>query len=218
VLSPRLISVYTIHMSCDIEGLIRIGKSDAKPAVEALVKAFRNYPLLQYYYPNEIKREKISYYFVSYAVFTGISYGEVYATSPDMEGVAIWISSTNYPITFLKLIHSVPLPILFGFGMYGGSRMRCLGKHLDSVHQRLTPFKHWFLQTIGIAPQFQGKGYAGKLLRPMLSRINEEGLPCYLETLDEQNVSLYEHFGFKIVDKSNVPETSLTNWAMLREA
>lgn len=96
--------------------------------------------------------------------------------------------------------------------------MSRLGEYIDTVHQCLTPFKHWFLQTIGIAPQFQGKGYAGKLLRPILSRINEEGLPCYLETLDEQNVSLYEYFGFKIVDKSNVPETSLTNWAMLREA
>jgi N-acetylglutamate synthase-like GNAT family acetyltransferase len=100
--------------------------------------------------------------------------------------------------------------------MHGGSKMRRLGEYLDAVHERLTPFNHWFLQTIGIAPQFQGKGYAGKLLRPMLSKIDEEGLPCYLETLDEQNASLYEHFGFKIVDKSNVPETSLTNWAMLR--
>ena len=204
-------------MSSDIESLIRIGKSNVKPAVEALVKAFRNYPLLQYYFPNEAKREKISYYFVSYAVFTGISYGEVYTTSPDMEGVAIWIPSTNYPITFWRLIHSVPSPILFGFGMNGGSKMRRLGEYIDTVHQRLAPFKHWFLQTIGVAPQFQGEGYAGKLLRPILSRIDKESLPCYLETLDEKNVSLYQHFGFKIVDKSKIPETTLTNWAMLRE-
>ena len=96
--------------------------------------------------------------------------------------------------------------------------MRHVGEYMDTVHKRLTPFKHWFLQTIGVAPQFQGEGYAGKLLRPMLSRIDEDGLPCYLETLDEPNVSLYEHFGFQIVDKSNVPEASLINWAMLREA
>ena len=94
--------------------------------------------------------------------------------------------------------------------------MRRLGEYIDTVHQRLAPFKHWFLQTIGIAPQFQGKGYAGKLLRPMLSKIDEEGLPCYLETLDEQNVLLYEHFGFKVIEKSTILETKLTNWAMLR--
>jgi len=205
-------------MSDDTKGLIRLNKSNAKPAVEVLVRAFQNYPLLQYYFPNDVEREKISLYFLSFAVFTGISYGEVYATSPKLEGIAVWIPSTNYPVTFWRLLRSVPLAVIFGFGRHGGSKMRHIGEYMDTVHKRLTPFKHWFLQTIGIAPQFQGKGYAGKLLKPMLSRIYEEGLPCYLETLDEQNVSLYEHFGFKIVDKSNVPETFLINWAMLREA
>lgn len=51
----------------------------------------------------------------------------------------------------------------------------------------------------------------------MFARIDREGLPCYLETQDEQNVPLYQHFGFKVVNKSTIPETKLTNWAMLRE-
>jgi hypothetical protein len=52
----------------------------------------------------------------------------------------------------------------------------------------------------------------------VLARVDEEGLPCYLETLEEKNVRLYEHFGFKMIEKSAIPETGLTNWAMLREA
>ncbi len=95
--------------------------------------------------------------------------------------------------------------------------MRYTGEYIDTVHKRLAPFKHWFLQIIGVDPQFKGKGYAGKLLHPMFARIDEEGLPCYLETLDETNVPPYEHFGFRIVEKSAIPETKLTNWAMLRE-
>jgi len=51
----------------------------------------------------------------------------------------------------------------------------------------------------------------------MFARIDEEGLPCYLETLNEANVPLYEHFGFRVLEKSIIPETKLTNWAMLRE-
>lgn len=94
--------------------------------------------------------------------------------------------------------------------------MRYSGKYIDAVHKRLAPFKHWFLLTIGVDPDFQRKGYASKLLRPMLTRIDEEGLPCYLETLDETKIPLYEHFGFKVVEKSTIPETKLTNWAMLR--
>lgn len=95
--------------------------------------------------------------------------------------------------------------------------MRYFGEYIDAVHKRLAPFKHWYLLIIGVDPQFKGKGYAGKLLRPMFARIDEEGLPCYLETLGEKNVTLYEHFGFRMVEKSAIPETKLTSWAMLRE-
>ena len=115
-------------MSNDIKGLIRLNKSNAKPAVEVLVRAFQNYPLLQYYFPEEVEREKISYYYLSLAVFTGISYGEVYATSPNLEGVVVWIPSTNYPLTFWRLLRSVPLSIIFGLGMHGGYKMKGLGE------------------------------------------------------------------------------------------
>ena len=95
--------------------------------------------------------------------------------------------------------------------------MRDFGEYIDAVHKRLAPFEHWFLQIIGIDPQFKGKGHAGRLLRAMFARIDEEGLPCYVETLNEANVPLYEHFGFRVLEKSTIPETKLTNWAMLRE-
>jgi len=205
-------------MSTDSKNLVQLDKSHIRPAAEMLSRAFRDYPLLQYCFPDELERGKVAPYFFQFILYYGIRYGETYATSPNLEGVALWIPSGNYPVTFWKLIRSVPLSVIFGFGRYGGGRMRHIGEHIDAVHQRLAPFKHWFLQTIGVDPQFQGKGYAGKVLRPMFFRIDEEGLPCYLETLDEQNVQLYEHFGFKVVEKATIPKTSLTNWAMLREA
>lgn len=96
--------------------------------------------------------------------------------------------------------------------------MRSVHTYTDAVHKRLVPSKHWFLQMIGVDPKFQEQGYAGKLLKPMLARVDEEGLPCYLDTPNEINVPLYEHFGFKIIEKATIPQTSFTNWAMLREA
>ena len=205
-------------MNKDVKGLIRVNKSNAEPCIEILVKAFRKYPLFQYYFPNESTREKISYYVLSLLIYSGIRYGEVYETSSNLEGIAIWIPSNNYPITFWKMLRSVPLSKIFGLGRYGGSKIKDFNDYIDRVHHRHAPFKHWFLQTIGVAPRFQGKGYASKLLRPMLSKIDKEHLPCYLETIDEKNVSKYERFGFEIIDKSIVPETKFTNWAMLRKA
>jgi ribosomal protein S18 acetylase RimI-like enzyme len=151
-------------------------------------------------------------------VYSGIRYGEVYATSSNLEGIAIWIPSNNYPVTFWKMLRSVPLSKIFGLGRYGGSKMNTFNDYIDSVHQRQAPFKHWFLQAIGVATRFQRKGYASKLLRSMLSKIDKEHLPCYLETIDEINISIYARFGFNIIDRSIVPETKFTNLAMLRKA
>ncbi len=204
-------------MSAELEDLLRLNKSHIKPAVKVLTGAFQNYPFLNYYYPDELARKRIVHYFLSFAVFSGIRYGEIYATSHNFEGVAVWIPSDKYPVTFWRLLRSVPLSVIFGLGRYGGNKMRYLDEHIDAVHQRLAPFRHWFLQMIGVKPRSQGKGYASKLIRPMLTRIDEEGLPCYLETLDEHNVPLYEHLGFKVVEEATIPKTSFTNWAMLRE-
>lgn len=55
-------------------------------------------------------------------------------------------------------------------------------------------------------------------MKPMLARIDEEGLPCYLETLDGANVPLYEHLGFRKAEEAVIPQTDLTNCAMLKEA
>ncbi len=204
-------------MDQSFESLIRINSDLAKPAVKTLSNAFRDYPLLQYYFPDDLIREKIANNFLSFAVYTGIKYGEVYATSNNLESVAVWLPSKNYPLTFWKLLRSVPISKILGFGRHGGSKLKSFNEHIEKIHHQHTPFNHCFLQAIGVAPKFQGKGYASKLLRPMLNRLEKEQLPCYLETITEKNASLYEHFGFKTINKSNIPETPLTNWAMLRK-
>lgn len=200
-----------------MKNLLQLNKSHIEPAAGILVRAFRDYPLLQDSFSDELQRKRVAPYFFRYSLFYGIRYGEAYATTPNLEGVAVWIPSENFPVTFWRAVRSVPLSVILGFGREGGGRMKYPGEYIDAMHKRLAPFKHWFLQTIGVDPQFQGKGYAGKLLRPMFARMDKEGLPCYLETLDEQNIQLYEHFGFKVVEKATIPKTSLTSWAMLRE-
>ena len=205
-------------MSADLDETVQLDRSCSRHAIEVLIRAFWNHPPLQYYFPEEVERRKIAPYFFSLTVFYSTRYGEVHAASPDLEGIAIWLPSEHYPITTWRLLRSVPLTDIFNLGIHGGARMKSLGQYIDAVHSRLVPFKHWFLQTLGVDPQFQGRGYAGRLLRQMLTKTDEAGLPCYLETLEEPNVRFYEHFGFKVIDESTVPDTSLTNWAMLREA
>ncbi len=205
-------------MGEELSDLLRLDKSHIRPAAGTLVRAFRDYLLLLSSFADEAQRQRVAHYFLRFPLYYGIRYGETYATSPNLEGVAVWIPSDSYPMTFWRVVRSVPLSVMLGFSRAGAARLRHAGDYIDAAHRRLAPSRHWFLQAIGVDPQSQGKGHAGGLLRPMLARIDEEGLPCYLETLEERNVTLYEHFGFDVVEEAAIPKTTLTNWAMLRKA
>ena len=92
-----------------------------------------------------------------------------------------------------------------------------LDKYVIEKQRKLAPIKHWYLLILGVDPQYQGKGYASQLLNGMLKDTDEEGVSCYLEAEGSNNVSMYKHFGFKVVDEYTVPNTKVELTAMLRE-
>ena len=182
-----------------------------------LTRAFWDYPVSSYSYPDEEARKRRLPYFFQYVLRYCLKYGEIHVTSSNLEGIAAWLPSQNFPITIWKTLRSVPLSVLFNMGQESGRQMKAYADYIDNVHKRLAPFPHRFLQVIGVDPAYQGRGYASRLLLPALARAGRDGLPCYLETLDEKDVAIYRHFGFEVIEQSRVPRTNLTNWAMLRE-
>lgn len=199
-------------------GLVRLDRPRARAAAETLARAFSDYTLLRTYFPDKSRREQVARYFFLVPVYLGLSQGEAYATSERFEGVAVWLPSGRYPVSSWGLMRAVPLPVLFSFGRHGGAKLGRVGRHLDATHRRLAPFPHWYLQVLGVAPEHQGQGHASRLLRPVLARLDAEHARCYLETLNEPNVRMYEHFGFKVVERDPIPGTDFVSWAMLREA
>ena len=201
-----------------MEDLLLLNRSQIKAAAQTMSQAFHKYPVSVYAFPDEGTRQQKMPHFFRFILHYCQSYGEVYATSPNMEGVAAWLSSDNVQLPVGKVLRSVPLSVMFRVTTGGWKKMRDCGEHFDAVHQRLIPYRHHFLQMIGVRPEYQGKGYGSKLIRPVLDRIDKEGLACYLETQDDIDVPLYEHYGFKIIDESIIPGTDLVSRAMLREA
>lgn len=204
-------------VNTDFKDLMRLDKTHVMSAAGVLARAFLDYSLFRYIFPDISERKTIIPYLFRYSLSYTMRYGDVFATSQDLEGIAVWLNSAYFPMTFWRVMKSVPLSTILNLGVKGGGRMQSAGEYLDRVHQRLLPSRHWFLQEIGVEPAFQGKGYASRLLQPVLNRIDMENSSCYLETQEETNVRIYEHFGFKVIDTSTIPRTTLTNWAMLRK-
>jgi ribosomal protein S18 acetylase RimI-like enzyme len=95
-------------------------------------------------------------------------------------------------------------------------RLMAFSTTIDNLHKKHVHAPHCYLFFIGVDPAYQGKGYAGRLIRPVLERLDRKKIPCYLNTQNEKNVSLYEHFGFRVVDQLTLPGSDILHTAMLR--
>jgi GNAT superfamily N-acetyltransferase len=201
----------------DLPGLLKLDKKLAEPAIKMLTRAFWTYPILTYYFPEESLRRYISDSMLAFPIYTCLRYGEIYSTSQQLEGVAVWSPSEKYPVSFWGILRTVPLRYIFGMTLNEMARMQTVDRFLNDIHKRLVPYSHMYLEILGVDPPYQKRGFSSKLMKPMLQRLDREQRPCFLETQDPQDVPIYQHFGFEIIDQSAIPESPLTSWALLRK-
>ena len=76
---------------------------------------------------------------------------------------------------------------------------------------------HWYLPLIGIDPAHQGRGLGGALMRHATDICDRDGVPAYLESSNERNLSLYERNGFRVVGELQALGHGPTLWRMWRE-
>ena len=203
-------------MVTDLNNLVRLTKSQIKPAGEMFARAFQDDLLYVYFIPDAFERKNKLHYIFECLIRYGVFYGEVYAISPNLEGVAMWLPS-KAEMTVWRMIRSGVVSLYFKVGKKVVSSMLAFLKYAFKVHNRHAHFPHWYLALIGVDPMFQGRDYASALIKAMLARIDQEHLPCFLETENEKNVSIFQHYGFKVVEVDTIPGTDINHWAMLRE-
>jgi ribosomal protein S18 acetylase RimI-like enzyme len=75
---------------------------------------------------------------------------------------------------------------------------------------------HYYLDSIGVDPNHQGKGYGSMLLKHTLDHLDSIGLPAYLESSNVRNNPLYERHGFRTLSEIHLSEAP-TIWCMWRE-
>jgi ribosomal protein S18 acetylase RimI-like enzyme len=196
--------------------LLRLTLKERDTGAAVLGRAFAEYEMLRYYFRNETQRHVIADTFAFIALSVCLKYGEVYATSEKLEGVAAWLPPGKATFGGWQVLRSAPLPVIFRFGRQGAGRLQAYGRFIASLHRKLVPYPHWFLQIIGVDPVYQGQGFTSRLVRPMLERMDCEQMPCALETNIAKNVDIYRRFGFGVISEDKVPGTEVTSFLMLR--
>jgi ribosomal protein S18 acetylase RimI-like enzyme len=193
-----------------------LSHAQIKPAGEVAARAFHDDPVTVHLFPKKSGLADMAplYEFdIRYCTL----YGETYATSANLEGIAAWLPPGETDMPWYKILRAGALSLLFKVKPSILMRLPRLFTASVDIRKRHIPFPHWYLSLLCVAPEYQRKGYGSALLSPVLTRIDSEHLPCYLETTDEKNVPFYEHHGFRILETGKIPGAPLMFWTMLRD-
>ena len=195
----------------------RLYRDKTEEICKILAEAMEEDPLSIFWFPDKTTRAQNLIDMFRPEVKYCLRHGLVYAPSEQMEGVAMWLTLKSVPRTLGMLISNGALSLLFKFPFKTIRSMNAYEKYAAKIHHKTAPFPHWYLHNIAVRKTFRGKGFAGKLIKPVLAKLDKTKLPCYLETQNPDNVPIYEHYGFKIMDISEIRGAGgIKNWAMLR--
>ncbi len=143
-------------------------------------------------------------------------HGEVY-TFGDCHGVACWLPPPRAVPTFWRQARSGMLALPWHFGLSGFRKLTAFDDVARRLHHNHASMPHWYLAAIGVDPEHQGRGIGSALMRPMLERADRDGLHCWLDTHQEQNVRLYERHGFDVCERVELPDHPIPVYGMLRK-
>lgn len=193
---------------------------DVPGIARALGHAFGDDPLYRWLFPDVVTRRALSVRF--HALFAGFAYvpdgvvdvieERTEAPRPILRGAAWWDApgheAESRPSFLLR-----SLPHLAG--MIGVSRLPEVSRYFRRVGEERPVEPHWYLAAMGADPVAQGTGVGSTLLRTGLARADADGFPTFLETMNHDNVGLYERYGFritKVMEEAGYP----TTYSMLR--
>jgi GNAT superfamily N-acetyltransferase len=198
--------------------LYRVQKGDIMRAGKVLADAFRRDPIWNKICEGESDIEKRFRAIFEVSVRHGLKYGEVYATSEDLEGVVAWVPGKYADMTAWQLIRSGAMGAVIRIGLNAAKKMGSVYKPvIEYRHEHMAGRTFLYLLVVGVTTELQGKGFGRKLIGAATEKSDREGLPLYVGAGTEENVKMYEHFGFRLLKKITLPIVDLPEWEMVRK-
>jgi ribosomal protein S18 acetylase RimI-like enzyme len=191
--------------------LYKVQKKDLEKMVNVLTNAFSEDSMWKKVFNDEDKNRALTEVMVRFC----LKYGNVVATSENIEGVMA-LAPYDKAMTALRIIRSGAFLLSMKISKEA-KMMELLTNAIEEAKKSLNLGIYIHLLIMGVSQEYQGKGFGGKLLRAVIKKAETERIPIYLETQKEENVSLYEKYGFSVRKKVILPEPlNLPMWLMVR--
>ncbi|QVQ51743.1 GNAT family N-acetyltransferase [Spiractinospora alimapuensis] len=182
---------------------------DVDAAVETLGQAFADYSWIRHTVAADDHGQRVRRMQRLFFEHIGLVHGSAWV-SDDVSAVAVWTTpDTDVAAAFAPLAEAA--------AEISGDRAEFSARAEEAMnpHRPTTPV--WFLGTVGVRPDVQGRGLGKAVIQPGLDAAEKAGVPAFLETSEEGNVRLYEKLGFTITAEVRLPDDGPTTWCMVRE-
>jgi GNAT superfamily N-acetyltransferase len=187
-------------------------RDDVPRLALALARAFDEDPPMRWFLPDEDRRIELARLMFDVMLRRLHLVRDECYTTEDVVGGALWVPPGRWRLSFFAQLRLLPSMIrVFGRGL--GRAQRGLAV-MDAGHPRV---RHYYLDSLGVAPEWQGRGLGSALMQPVLERCDREPAPAYLNAGSPRSRDLYLRHGFAVTEEFRLPDDGPPLWRMWRE-
>ena len=185
---------------------------DVPELAGALARAFDGDPPMRWFLPDEATRHERARRLFD-VMLRRVHLARDYCyTTEGIAGGALWVPPGTFRLSVIDQVALLPGMLrVFGRGL--GRAQRGLTV-MESGHPRAP---HYYLDSLGVEPEWQGRGLGSALMRPVLERCDAERMPAYLNAGSARSRDLYLRHGFRVTEEFSLPDGGPPLWRMWRE-
>ena len=196
------------------KGLYIAKQSDFDLLSSLAGKAFTDYPLDVYLFGGKYDEEALKQV-IKANLYSMFDEGIIYANNKEIDGFAVLMPPGYTGTKSLPFLWNGGFWLLFSKGISCLNRMNNFESFAMELKKKYTNNEDWYLYLLCVNKKSQGKKISSKLMKPILDYFKLNKKMCYLETNSDSNVPIYEHFGFKVMEKTIVPNSNVVHYSML---
>ena len=138
------------------------------------------------------------------------------ADSKEANSVMIYVRPKSKEPGVLEYLKAGGLKMLITLGLKSTIKLLKFDSQIQKVAKRHRTDNCGYIMAFATKIEKQGQHYGKPLMQALLNYLDANGESCYLETLKEGTVGLYNHFSFELKEKMPLDYGGLTIYAMSR--